>query len=55
MPRRRLAREIAAVLVVKVLLLAGLFVAFFGPDRRLDVTPDAMQRWLSPERPPGAW
>jgi hypothetical protein len=48
MLRPRLAREIAAVLVIKVLLLAGLFWLFFGPDQRPVVTPDAVHRLLSP-------
>jgi hypothetical protein len=54
MPARRLARDIAVVLTVKVALLAAIFWLFFGPDRRPDVTPEAVHRLLSPtpDQPP---
>jgi hypothetical protein len=48
MLRPRLAREIAAVLVIKVLLLAGIGWLFFGPERQVEVTPDAVHRLLAP-------
>ena len=48
MHRQRLAREIVVVLVIKFLLLAAIFVLFFGPDRRPMVTPDAVYRLLAP-------
>lgn len=56
MLRQRLAREIAIILCIKVLLLAGLFWLFFGPERRARVTPDAVHRLLLPalERTPPA-
>lgn len=42
--RHPLAREIAVVLVVKVLALAALYIAFFGPHHRPEVTPQTMER-----------
>ena len=42
--RHPLAREIAVVLVVKVLALATLYVAFFSPAHRPEVTPQTMER-----------
>lgn len=48
MPRQRLAREIAVVLTVKVLLLLALFLLFFGPERRPDMTPDLLHQLLAP-------
>lgn len=42
--RHPLAREIVVVLVVKVLALAALWVFFFGPAHRPDVTPETMER-----------
>ncbi|MBE0533726.1 MAG: hypothetical protein IH626_23125 [Rhodospirillales bacterium] len=42
--RHPLARDIALALVVKVLALAALYVAFFSPAHRLEVTPEIMQR-----------
>ncbi len=42
--RHPLAREIAVVLVVKVLALAALYIAFFGPAHRPEVTPETMER-----------
>lgn len=42
--RHPLAREIAVVLVVKVLALAALYLAFFGPAHRPEVTPQTMER-----------
>ena len=42
--RHPLAREIAVVLVVKGLALAALYVAFFGPAHRTEVTPQTMER-----------
>ncbi|BAU47931.1 hypothetical protein SVA_1366 [Sulfurifustis variabilis] len=53
MPRRRLAREIAVVLVVKVLLLAGIFVLFFGRARWLELVSDYQEgRAAEPPSPP---
>ncbi len=34
-PRRRLGREIAVLLTVKVIVLITIFFAFFGPTHRL--------------------
>lgn len=48
MVRRTLAREITIVLAAKIVLLAGGYWLFFGPDRRLDVTPDVIRDHLSP-------
>jgi len=42
--RHPLAREIAVVLVVKVLALAALYITFFGPAHRPEVTPETMGR-----------
>jgi hypothetical protein len=42
--RHPLAREIAVVLVVKVLALAALYFAFFSPAHRPEVTPEIMER-----------
>jgi len=42
--RHPLARDIVVVLVVKVLALAALWLFFFGPAHRPDVTPETMER-----------
>jgi hypothetical protein len=42
--RHPLARDIAVVLVVKVVALAALYIAFFGPHHRPEVTPQTMER-----------
>jgi len=46
--QQRLAREIAVVLTVKILLLLAIFLLFFGPERRPDITPDVLHRLLAP-------
>lgn len=46
--QQRLAREIAVVLTVKILLLLAIFLLFFGPERRPDITPDLLHRLLAP-------
>jgi hypothetical protein len=51
MLRHRLAREIAAVLSIKVLLLLALFWFCFRPDQRPMVTPDSVHLLFSPEQP----
>jgi len=48
MVRHTLAREITIVLAAKIVLLAGGYWLFFGPDRRLDVTPELILDHLSP-------
>ena len=48
MPHQRLVREIAVVLSVKILLLLAIFLLFFGPERRPDITPDVLHRLLAP-------
>jgi len=40
--RHPLARDIAVVLGIKVLALTALYLAFFSPSHRLDVTPEAL-------------
>ncbi len=40
--RHPLAREIAVVLALKVVALAALYVLFFGPSHRPDLTPEAV-------------
>ncbi|MBN8903925.1 MAG: hypothetical protein J0H19_11590 [Rhodospirillales bacterium] len=41
-PRRRLGREIGAVLLFKLLALALLWVFCFGPAQRPAIDPDAL-------------
>ncbi len=48
MGRHTLAREITIVLVAKAVLLASGFWLFFGPEQRLDVTPELIRDHLSP-------
>lgn len=43
MSRHPLARDIALVLTVKALLLVAGFFAFFGPETRVQVTPESMR------------
>lgn len=38
MKRPHLGREIAAVLAIKIVLLAGLYFAFFSPSHRIVTT-----------------
>ena len=42
--RHPLAREIVVVLAVKVVALAALYLVFFGPAHRPDLTPEAVDR-----------
>jgi hypothetical protein len=39
MKRPHLGREIAAVLAIKIVLLASLYLAFFSPSHRVATTP----------------
>jgi hypothetical protein len=44
--KRRLGREIAIVLVVKAIILATIYVAFFGPDQRPVIDAKAVENRL---------
>jgi len=46
MKRPRLGREIATVLAIKVVLLTGLFFAFFSPSHRTVADPAAVSAHL---------
>lgn len=42
--RHPLAREVAVVLAIKVVALAALYLFFFGPAHRPDLTPESVGR-----------
>ncbi len=44
--RHPLAREVAVALTVKAVALGALYVAFFGPWQRPDVTPGTVETVL---------
>jgi hypothetical protein len=50
MSRHSLARDIAVVLTVKVVLLVAGYFAFFGPETRVQVTPDGMREHVGIRR-----
>jgi len=37
-------RDIAGILLFKLVALAALYVLFFGPSHRLDATPEAVDQ-----------
>ncbi len=41
-PRSKLIREIAVVLCCKLLVIFALWYCFFGPDKRIEQTPEAV-------------
>lgn len=42
--RHPLAREIVVVLAIKVVALTALYLVFFSPAHRPDLTPESMER-----------
>jgi hypothetical protein len=46
--RHRLTRDLSIVLAIKALLLCAGFWFFFGPDKRLEVTPASIESHLMP-------
>lgn len=44
--RHPLAREVAVALIVKAIALGALYVAFFGPWQRPEVTPETVETAL---------
>lgn len=51
MRTRRLGREIAIALALKLVALIALYVLFFGPAHRIKVTPGQMAETLSAAAP----
>ena len=41
-PRSKLIREIAVVLCCKLLVIFALWYCFFGPDKRIEQSPDVV-------------
>ncbi len=39
-PRAKLIRELAVVLLCKLLVIFALWYCFFGPDKRIEQTPE---------------
>ncbi|HSN72761.1 MAG TPA: hypothetical protein VLT59_14695 [Steroidobacteraceae bacterium] len=45
-PPQAVARKVAIVVAVKLLAVLALFVAFFGPSHRPEVSPDTVRERL---------
>lgn len=44
--QKRLGLELAVVLCCKIVLIAAIFFIFFGPDTKIDQTPDTVSQGI---------